>query len=451
VLAATTLLPALLGLMKLRVLSRKQRKQLAAERSVREAAIAYNTSVGAEIAPVRPRDAAQPTGHGAPAGPAQAGFFVRWAHRVEAKPLVKAVLAIAVMLIVALPVLSLRLGSSDAGNDPKSSTTRQAYDLLAKGFGPGSNGPLMLVAQTPGAGDQQALTHLVETLKTTPGIAEATALPTKPGETLAVVNVIPTTSPQSTQTSDLISHLRSDVIPPAEQGNTLHVMVSGMTAISEDFDSTLIAKLPMFVAIIVGLGCLLMMLAFRSVLIPLIGVAMNLLTMGVAFGSIVAVFQWGWGSEALGAGGAGPVEAFVPVIVIAILFGLSMDYQVFLISRMHEEWSHSEDNTRAVRIGHAETGQVICAAAVIMASVFASFIFGGQRMIAEFGVALALAILLDVLLLRMILVPALMHRIGRANWWLPGWLDRVIPRLNVEAADTVAPEPGQPRASVPVR
>jgi RND superfamily putative drug exporter len=435
VLAAITLLPALLGLMKLRVLSRKQRKQLAAQQAAQDAAVAYNESVGHEAAPVHSRSATQA------AAAVESGFFGRWARSVEAKPLAKAVLAISIMVVVALPVFSLRLGSSDAGNDPKSTTTRQAYDMLAEGFGPGSNGPLMLVAQTPGAGDQAALTHLVDTLKTTPGVAQVTALPNKPGDAIAVVDVVPTSSPQSAQTTDLISHLRSDVIPQAEKGTTLNVMVSGSTAISEDFNSTLVSKLPMFVAIIVGLGCLLMMLAFRSVLIPLIGVAMNLLTMGVAFGSIVAVFQWGWGSEALGAGGAGPVEAFVPVIVIAILFGLSMDYQVFLISRMHEEWSHSKDNRRAVRVGHAETGQVICAAAVIMASVFSSFIVGGQRMIAEFGVALALAILLDVLLLRMILVPALMHRFGKANWYLPRWLDRALPHVSVEGEPDPVPAP----------
>ncbi|MEZ0114457.1 RND superfamily putative drug exporter [Catenulispora sp. EB89] len=420
VFAAVTLLPALLGLLKTMVLSRRQRKELKAWRAS-----------GTDRVSVRlPR-------RSAPAEPQNA--FTRWAGRVQLRPFGKAVLALAVMAVVALPVLSLRMGSSDAGNDPKASTTRQAYDLLAKGFGPGFNGPLLLVAEVPAAADRPALDRLVERLHTDPGVAavEAPALPA--GQKVAVVQVVPTTSPQDRGTSELIHRLRNDVVPAAERGTTLHVLVGGQTAMSDDFDSALNHKLPAFVGIIVGLGCLLMMLAFRSLLVPLIGVAMNLLTMGVAFGSLVAVFQWGWGSEALGVGGAGPVDSAVPVMVIGILFGLSMDYQVFLISRMHEEWTKTGDNHRSVRIGHGETGQVICAAAVIMACVFGSFIAGGQRMIAEFGVALAVSILLDVLLLRMILVPALMHGFGRGNWWLPRILDRLLPRLSVEGSPESEP------------
>ncbi|MFL6109804.1 MAG: MMPL family transporter [Catenulispora sp.] len=426
VLAAITLLPALLGFLKLRVLSKKQRRELAARQA------------GARVLVPEPQASRgrQPR-IGADGHPES--VFTRWAAKVEARPLGKAVFAVAIMVLVAIPFFSIRLGSSDAGNDPRSTTTRQAYDLLADGFGKGFNGPLTLVAQTPGAGDQQALDQLVDEIKTVPGVAAVGARPMPPGQTVGVVQVVPTTSPQDQGTTDLIDKLRHDVIPRAEAGNTLHVMVSGSTAITNDFNNTLISKLPLFVAIIVGLGCVLMMLAFRSLLVPLIGVAMNLLTMGAAFGSLVAVFQWGWGSEAIGAGGAGPVESFVPVLVISILFGLSMDYQVFLISRMHEEWSHSKDNSRAVRVGHGETGQVILAAAVIMSCVFGAFLFNGERLIAEFGVALALAILLDVLMLRLVLVPALMHRFGRANWWLPKWLDRVVPHVAVEGEPDPVP------------
>ncbi|GAA5018439.1 MMPL family transporter [Kitasatospora paranensis] len=410
VLAAITLLPAMLGLLKMRVLSRAQRRQLA------------------EHGPV----------------PVQAtGFWSRWAAKVQARPTGKALVALLVMVAVSLPVLSLRLGSSDAGNNPKSTTSRQAYDLMAGGFGAGSNGPLLLVAEAPTAQDKAALGTLVTELRTVPGVAQVAAAPMQDGQAVGTVRVVPTTSPQSAQTSDLITDLRDRVVPAAEHGTGLKVHVGGATATAADFASVLISKLPVFIAIIVGLGCLLMMVAFRSVLVPLLGVAMNLLTMGVAFGAIVAVFQWGWGSEALGAGAAGPVEAFAPVMIIAILFGLSMDYQVFLISRMHEEWTHTRDNRRAVRIGHGETGQVITAAAVIMACVFAAFVFGGQRMIAEFGIGLALAVLLDVLVLRMVLVPALMHRFGRANWWLPRWLDRLLPHVSVEGGpDAPAAEPG---------
>lgn len=408
VLAAITLLPAMLGMLKLRVLSRAQRRQLAE--------------------------------HG-PSEVQSAGVWARWALRVQARPTGKALVALLVMVAVSVPVFSLRLGSSDAGNNPKSSTTRQAYDLMAGGFGPGSNGPLLLVAEAPAAQDKEALTKLVTELKAVPGVAQVASAPMKDGQSIGTVRVVPTTSPQSEQTSALITDLRERVVPQAEAGTGLQVYVGGATATAADFADVLISKLPLFIAIIVGLGCLLMMVAFRSVLVPLIGVAMNLLTMGAAFGAIVAVFQWGWGSEALGAGAAGPVEAFAPVMIIAILFGLSMDYQVFLISRMHEEWTHTRDNRRAVRVGHGETGQVITAAAVIMACVFAAFIFGGQRMIAEFGIGLALAVLLDVLVLRMVLVPALMHRFGRANWWLPGWLDKVLPHVSVEGEPDPAPLP----------
>jgi RND superfamily putative drug exporter len=409
VLAAITLLPALLGLLKTRVLSRAQRRRLA------------------EHGPLQ----VQAT-----------GFWSRWAAKVQARPTGKALVALLVMVAVSLPVLSLRLGSSDAGNNPKSTTSRQAYDLMAGGFGAGSNGPLLLVAEAPTAQDRAALGALVTELRTVPGVAQVAAAPMKDGQTVGTVRVVPTTSPQSARTSDLITDLRDRVVPAAESGTGLKVHVGGATATAADFASVLIAKLPVFIAIIVGLGCLLMTVAFRSVLVPLLGVAMNLLTMGVAFGAIVAVFQWGWGSEALGVGAAGPAEAFAPVMIIAILFGLSMDYQVFLISRMHEEWTHTRDNRRAVRVGHGETGQVITAAAVIMACVFAAFVFGGQRMIAEFGIGLALAVLLDVLVLRMVLVPALMHRFGRANWWLPGRLDRLLPHVSVEGEpDAPAAEP----------
>jgi RND superfamily putative drug exporter len=424
VLAAITLLPAMLGFLKLRVLSKKQRRELAA----RQAGVSV-------LMPYARASRRRPSG--TPGHPET--LFTRWAAKVEARPLGKAALALVIMTVVAVPFFSIRLGSSDAGNDPESTTTRQAYDLLAEGFGKGFNGPLLLVAQTPAAGDQQALTKLEDQIKTLPGVAAVQARPEQPGQSIGVVQVIPTTSPQDQGTTDLITRLRHDIIPPAEAGTSLNVRVGGSTAITGDFNATLINKLPLFVAIIVGLGCVLMILAFRSLLVPLIGVAMNLLTMGAAFGSLVAVFQWGWGSEALGAGGAGPVESFVPVLVIGILFGLSMDYQVFLISRMHEEWSHSEDNGRAVRVGHGETGQVILAAAVIMTCVFGAFLLNGERMIAEFGVALAVAILLDVLMLRLVLVPALMHRFGRANWWLPKWLDRVLPHMSVEGEPEPAP------------
>jgi RND superfamily putative drug exporter len=401
--AALTLLPALFGLLGSRVLSRKQRRQLTTE-----------GPVGADL---------------------QSGAWSRWAGWVSKRPAVLAAIAAVVMIVIAIPALSIRLGSSDAGNDPAASTTRKAYDLLADGFGPGYNGPLQLVAKTPTTADVTAFTHLVTTLKTQPGVASIAAAPAAPGAAVRIAILTPTTSPQSVQTSNLIDTLRGTIIPAQERGTSLVVYVGGATAIYKDFAGVLTSKLPLFLGVIIALGFLLLVLAFRSIVIPATAAVMNVISAGAGFGVVVAVFQYGWGSESLGLGKAGPVEAFLPVMLLAILFGLSMDYQVFLVSRMHEEWMHTGDNGRAVRVGQAATGRVITAAAAIMVFVFLAFVLGGQRVIAEFGFGLASAILLDALVIRTLLVPALMHLFGRANWWLPGWLDRILPHLSVEPAE----------------
>jgi RND superfamily putative drug exporter len=409
VVAAITLLPALLGVLGMRVLGRRERRRLAAE------------------------------------GPHEThtrGFWARWSALVERRPGLLAPAALLVILVLSVPVLALHLGSSDQGNDPSSATTRKAYDLVADGFGPGFNGPLQLVAQVHSPADQKALHTLVGTLNNHyPGVAAAAAMPSKPGATLAVVQVIPTTSPQDTKTSDLIKRLRDRTVPAAEKGTTLQVYVGGQTAIFDDFAEVITGKLPMFIGVIVGLGFLLLMIAFRSIVVPLTAAVMNLLAAGASFGVVVAFFQWGWGTEAFGLGAAGPVESFLPVMMLAILFGLSMDYQVFLVSRMHEEWVHTRDNRRAVTVGQASTGRVITAAATIMICVFLAFVFGGQRIIAEFGVGLASAVFLDAFVLRTVLVPALMHLFGRANWWLPRWIGSWLPHLAVEPADDAAPAP----------
>ncbi|MER6571667.1 MMPL family transporter [Streptomyces sp. NPDC001093] len=397
--AAMTLLPALLGLFGARLLSKRQRRALA--------------SHGPQIA-----DAS--------------GFWGRWADLVGRRKTVLGLIAVVVIAVLSIPTLSLRLGTADAGNDPKGTTTRSAYDLLAQGFGVGSNGPLVLVAQLGGPGDVPRLDALVTTLAHTPGVASAQPLPVAPGSGLDVIQVIPDSAPQAKATTALISHLRTDVIPPAEHGSTMRVHVGGPTAAADDLAGVLAGKLPLFLAVIVALGCALLMLAFRSVLVPLTAAVMNLLASAASFGVVVAVFQWGWGSEQLGVGKAGPVEAILPLIMLAILFGLSMDYQVFLVSRMHEEWEHTRDNHRAVRTGQAETGRVITAAALIMICVFTAFVLGGQRVIAEFGVGLGAAVAIDALVLRTLLVPAVMHLLSRANWWLPGPLERLLPRLSVE-------------------
>ncbi len=402
--AAVTLLPAFLGATGMKILSRKERRRLAAE---------------------------------GPAGLGD-GFWARWSQRIQQRPGVLAALALVVMVALTIPVTSLRLGSADSGTDPTSSTTRKAYDLLADGFGPGFNGPLQVVAETPGGPpDLQTVAGLGKTIGSDPGVAFASQPVPSPNGKVAILNVVPKTSPQDERTSTLIERLRTDTVPAAVKGTDVRVEVGGLTAIFDDFADVLTGKLPLFIAVIVLLGCLLLMLAFRSVVVPLVAAAMNLLAAGAAFGIVTAVFQLGFGADLLGVG-EGPVEAFLPVMLLAILFGLSMDYQVFLVSRMHEEWVNTHDNHRAVRIGQAETGRVITAAATIMILVFGSFVLGGQRVIAEFGIGLAGAVLLDAFILRTILVPAAMHLIGDANWWLPAWLDKAMPHVSVEGAPRTA-------------
>ncbi len=407
VLAAVTLLPALLGVFGMRVLSRRQRRRLAA---------------------------------GAPA-PGAAGMWARWASTVERRPAILAVAAAAVMLVLAIPVLSLRLGSSDQGNDPSSTTTRQAYDLLAGGFGPGFNGPLLLVAQTSSPADVAALRTLEAGLPKVADVTSARQIAATTGT--EVIQVTPGTSPEAKATSDLISTLRDDTIPAAERGTTLRVYIGGVTATFADFATVVDAKLPWFILTIVGLSFLLLVVAFRSLLIPGTAAVMNLLAAAASFGVLTAFFQWGWGTDAFGLGTAGPVEAFLPVVTLAILFGLSMDYQVFLVSRMNEEWVHGRRNSDAVRTGQVETARVITAAATIMICVFLTFSFLGSRDVAEFGIGLAAAVALDAFILRTVLVPAAMHLFGTANWWLPRWLDRRLPHLAIEPPDP-AGEPAHP-------
>ncbi|NEB03112.1 MMPL family transporter [Streptomyces sp. SID13726] len=397
--ASVTLLPALLSLIGMRALSRRERRRLAE--------------------------------HG-PEPELPTGFAHRWSAFVERHPKLLGALALLVITVLALPTLGLRLGTSDQGNDPGSSTTRQAYDLLAEGFGPGVNGPLTLVTRVDGAEDKLLLDNLDATIRTTEGIVSTTPVTYDTGGDLAYFTIVPESAPQSQQTSELVDRLRTEVLPRAETGTSLDIHVGGMTASYDDFADVIVGKLPLFVGVVIGLGCLLLLLAFRSVGIPLKAAAMNVAAVAAAFGVVVAIFQWGWGSELLGLGRAGPIEPFLPVIMVSVLFGLSMDYQVFLVSRMYEEWLETGDNRRAVRVGLAETSRVINSAAVIMISVFLAFVLSGDRVIAMFGIALAAAVALDAFVLRTLLVPALMHLLGGANWWLPGWLERRMPRISIE-------------------
>ncbi|MFD5265881.1 MMPL family transporter [Streptomyces sp. NPDC058335] len=397
--ASVTLLPALLSFIGPRALSRRERRRLAE--------------------------------HG-PEPELPTGFAARWSVFVERHPKLLGALALVVIAGLAVPTLSLRLGTSDQGNRPETATTRQAYDLLAAGFGPGVNGPLTLVTRVDGAQDRLALDSLDATLRATEGVAAVTPVTYGAGGDTAHLTVVPESSPQSRRTSDLVDLLRTEVLPRAEAGTSLDVQVGGVTAGHDDFAEVIVGKLPLFVGVVVGLGCLLLLLAFRSVGIPIKAAVMNVAAVAAAFGVVVAVFQWGWGSEPLGLGRAGPIEPFLPVIMVSVLFGLSMDYQVFLVSRMYEEWLETGDNRRAVRVGLAETSRVINSAAIIMISVFLAFVLSGDRVIAMFGIALAAAVALDAFVLRTLLVPALMHLLGGANWWLPRWLDRRLPRISIE-------------------
>jgi putative drug exporter of the RND superfamily len=401
VLAAVTLLPALLGVFGQRVLSGRQRRRLRA----------------------RPEVAMEEA----------SGAWTRWADTVQRRPAALAAVAAVVMLVLALPVLHLRLAISDQGSDPTSSTTRQAYDLLAKGFGPGFNGPLVLVAQASSPADTAALQSLVTRLPSVGDVAGVKTIAAAGGT--RVIQVTPSTSPQDAATFALIAALRDKTIPAAEQGTTLRVYVGGVSATDADFTAAVIAKLPWFLLTIIGLSFLLLVVAFRSLLIPATTAVMNLLAAAASFGVLTAFFQWGWGTSAFGLGAASPVEAFLPVFTLAILFGLSTDYQVFLVSRMNEEWVRGRDNHRAVRAGQAGTARVITAAAAIMICVFVTFSLIGNRDIAEFGIGLAAAVALDAFILRTILVPAVMHMSGDANWSLPGWLGRRLPRLPIEPGE----------------
>jgi RND superfamily putative drug exporter len=403
--ASVTLLPALLSFIGPRALSRRERRRLAE--------------------------------HG-PEPELPTGFAARWSAFVERHPKLLGALALLVVTVLALPTSGLRLGTSDQGNGPASATTRQAYDLLADGFGAGVNGPLTLVTHVDGAEDRLALDNLDATLRTTEGVASVTPVTYSAGGDTAYLTVVPESAPQAQRTSELVDRLRARVLPRAEAGTSLDVQVGGVTAGYDDFAEVIVGKLPLFVGVVVGLGCVLLLLAFRSVGIPLKAAVMNVAAVAGAFGVVVAVFQWGWGSEPLGLGRAGPIEPFLPVIMVSVLFGLSMDYQVFLVSRMYEEWLETGDNRRAVRVGLAETSRVINSAAVIMISVFLAFVLSGDRVIAMFGIALAAAVALDAFVLRTLLVPALMHLLGDANWWLPRWLDRRLPRISIEPPETRA-------------
>ena len=362
--------------------------------------------------------------------------WVRLSHAVERRPALFAAGALAIMLLIASPALRMELGFSDAGNGAPSKTTRIAYDQLAEGFGPGFNGPFLVVVETPpGSGQAAALARLRAGLRAERGVAAVSRPFLNPARDTATLQLFPDTKPQDAATQHLLDRLRDRVLPPIERATGLRASIGGATATQADLSRALADKLPAFVLIVVGLSLLLLAIVFRSLLIPLKAGFLNVLSIGGALGVITWVFQEGHLGSLIGVESTGPVESFFPVFLFAIVFGLSMDYEVFLVTRMHEEWERTRDARFAVRHGLALTGRVITAAAIIMISVFASFMLGDDRVIKLFGLGLASAVFFDAFVIRLFLVPSLMTLMGERAWWLPAWLDRRLPRLSIEGPD----------------
>ena len=361
----------------------------------------------------------------------EGAVWERWISLVQRAPLLAAAAASILLLVLAAPVVSLRLAASDASNDRASTTTHRAYEFLKSGFGAGFNGPLQLAVQLPKVGDKQALAKLRTAIAKTDGVA-AVARPNlnKSGDT-AAITVFPSTPPQSKQTYELVKHLRDAVIPPVAKSTGLAVFVGGATASQVDFAHVLSSKFPLFVAVVILLSALLLLAVFRSLVIPIQAAIMNLLSIAAALGVVQAVFERGWAAGLLGVTRS-PVEAFIPVIVFAIVFGLSMDYEVFLVSRIHEEWTHGAEHSAAIRDGLIRSGRVVTAAAAVMVVVFSSFAASDNHILKLFGLALATAVFLDAVVIRTILLPAVLELVGKRTWALPAWADRLLPRLAIE-------------------
>jgi RND superfamily putative drug exporter len=409
-LSALTLVPAFLGLARGRVRSRGDRKQKTA----------------AEIA-----DADRMHENSA---------FARWGRKVSNRPWPWAVASTALLVLLAIPVLSLRLGQLDAGSEPTSQSDRRAYDLISQGFGEGVNGPLTVVLTLPkeSSSDQQTLLSSAQkTLAGTQGVASAATPTVSSSGTVAVINVIPTTAPDDAKTTDLVDHLRDTVLPSLGAQDTYLV---GTTAGYVDFTEKIGQRMIWLILAVVLLSLVLLTIAFRSIVISVKAAVLNLLSVGAAYGVVVAVFQWGWGSQYLGIDQDLPIPAFVPMLMFAIVFGLSMDYEVFLLSRVREAWHQTGDAHRAVAIGIGSTARVITTAAAIMVVVFSSFVLDTDPTIKMLSVGMAVAVLIDASVVRMVLVPALMTILGAHAWYLPRWLDRIIPDLQLEGSvEAVAP------------
>jgi RND superfamily putative drug exporter len=371
--------------------------------------------------------------------------WVRWSRMIDKHSIMAGLAGLVILLALAAPFLGVRFGFPDAGNDAQGKSTRTAYDLISEGFGPGANGPLVLAAELDKPGDTAALQSLEDDIKSTPGVAAVTPAQLNPAGDTAVLTVIPKTGPQDAATEDLVRNLRDDIIPAATDGTGTTVHVGGVTALAIDSTSNIAKRLPLLIGGVVVLSMFVLLISFRSIAIPVKAAAMNLLSVAAAYGVVALVLQGGWFGQLFGIDTQTPLPAFIPVLMFAVLFGLSMDYEVFLISRMRETWVRTQDNSRAIVEGLAGTGRVITAAAAIMVAVFAAFIPSPEVFLKVIGVGMASAIFIDATVVRMLLVPAVMHLLGRANWWVPAWLDRALPQLYVEGRPEVhIPAPRHP-------
>ena len=371
--------------------------------------------------------------------------FARWAGLITRRPLVATVVGVLVLLLLAMPFASLRLGQPDDGNDSPGTTTRTAYDRLAEGFGPGFNGPLVLAATTPTDGSgKTTLSRVQRAVAQDPDVAFVSPPQPSPRGDAAVLNVIPKSSPQDQATTDLVKRLRDDVLPGATRDSQVNVYVGGATATLQDLADKIAGRLPIFIAMVVGLSVLLLMAVFRSLWVPLVSAGFNLLSIAAAYGVVVLVFQDGVGSSLLGVDGEVPIVSFVPLFMFAILFGLSMDYNVFLQSRIREEYMRGVGPKESVVRAVSRVGKIILAAGVIMTSVFLGFVSDPDVVVKTIGLGLAAAILIDVLVVRMVVAPAVMTLLGDRAWTLPAWLDRVLPRISLEGELHDEDRPAEP-------
>jgi RND superfamily putative drug exporter len=359
------------------------------------------------------------------------GFGPWVARRTRRAPAPIAIAGIVLVAVIALPFLQIRLGTADQGSNPSSTTTRRAYDLLAEGFGSGFNGTILLAVAIDNPSALPAVRALSGQMRAVAGVAAVSSIVFNGDSSAAILTITAKTAPQDTATAMLITRVRQ-AGPLALRGAAAHAYVGGATATLVDVDNKVASRLPIFLLAVIGLGFLILMAVFRSIVIPITASLMNLLSVGAALGILVAVFQWGWLGNLIGAGKPGPVEAFLPMFLFAILFGLSMDYEVFLVTRIQEEHLHGHANSDAIDRGVSLSMRLITAAAAIMCSVFLSFAFGDDHAGKEFGIGLSSAIFIDATVIRLFLIPALMHLFGEANWWFPRWLDRIVPHIGIE-------------------